>query len=97
MRRTATALGTLAAAGMLALAVPNSAHAAYGELVIGPTTYVNPSGCYGTRGWWPLHVRNWTDGVAAVYDAPGCTGVIIDFVYPNEIKTFSIGQSVYIR
>ncbi|HZG02861.1 MAG TPA: hypothetical protein VE546_04695 [Streptomyces sp.] len=50
MRRITTALGSLATATLMALAVPHSATAAQGLLIIGNTSFQNPSGCYGLQG-----------------------------------------------
>lgn len=83
MRRVATALGTLAAAGALALGLAGSAWGAQGTLFINGQPHENPRGCYGT-GQRPLEVTNFTDRLAVVYEGPNCTGQRIGSVRPDE-------------
>ncbi|MVO85916.1 hypothetical protein GPA10_14410 [Streptomyces sp. p1417] len=95
MRRIALTLGSLAAAGVLALSVPGFAVAAQGTLTIVPTVYENPSGCYNGQ-IWPLIVQNGTDTVAVVHDGPDCSGSVIGEVAPGDTGTFEFGASVSI-
>lgn len=96
MRRITTALGALAAASLLALTLPASAHAADGVLVINDTAHEGPSGCYNSDRS-PLSVSNHTDSVAHVYSGPGCSGDVIDIVYPGDSTVSEVGNSVYIN
>ncbi|MGG7570388.1 hypothetical protein [Streptomyces sirii] len=95
MRRLATTLGTIAAAAMLTLAVPNSAYAAEGVLVVNGTAYENPSGCYAVD-WFPSSVSNYTDAIAEVHSGPDCTGQVEWLVYPGETYHTETAQSVFI-
>ncbi|MET8701529.1 hypothetical protein ACFVUH_20015 [Kitasatospora sp. NPDC058032] len=97
MRRLTAVLGTLAAAGTMALAMPTTALAATGKLVIAPDTVItNPSGCYNST-IVPLIVFNETDGFALVYSGPNCTGNVIAVVPPGGGTTQEFGSSVYIK
>ncbi|MEU6999323.1 hypothetical protein [Nonomuraea sp. NPDC046570] len=96
MRRITTTLGTLAAAGMLALAIPGSASAATGQLIINGQLYINPSGCY-ESGRWPLHVINRTNGPVVVLNAPNCNGNVEAIVHPGQSTVSEHGASVYIH
>ncbi|MFD0402305.1 hypothetical protein ACFV84_04595 [Kitasatospora sp. NPDC059811] len=95
MRRISKALGAVALAAAVAVAVPGSAQAATGQLRVGFKTYNNPSGCYQSD-IWPLIVENLTDKPADVHDRPGCEGPVIGVVNPGETKTFEFGASVRI-
>ncbi|MFF7455399.1 hypothetical protein [Kitasatospora sp. NPDC008115] len=96
MRRLATVLGTLAAAGTMALALPGTASAANGELLISPNVVIdNPSGCYNAP-IFPLIVRNNTDEYALVYNGPNCTGHVIAVVPPGGQTTQEFGSSVFV-
>ncbi|MER8104597.1 hypothetical protein [Kitasatospora sp. NPDC094016] len=95
MRRISKALGAVALAAMVAVAVPGSAQAATGQLRVGFKSYNNPSGCYRSD-IWPLVVENRTDQPAQVYDQPGCSGSVIAVVAPGETGTYEFGASVKI-
>ncbi|MFI8928711.1 hypothetical protein ACIG3E_13665 [Streptomyces sp. NPDC053474] len=95
MRRIALALGSLVAAGTLALALPGSALAAEGVLIVGGVEYVDPEGCYDTD-IRPLTVDNHTDEVALVFSGPDCTGALLALVAPGESAVFEFGTSVYV-
>ncbi|MEV7941700.1 hypothetical protein AB0O82_36955 [Kitasatospora sp. NPDC088264] len=95
MRRISKALGAVALAAVVAVAVPGSAQAATGQLRVGFKSHNNPSGCYGSD-IWPLIVENRTDKPAQVYDQPGCAGSVIAVVPPGESGTFEFGASVKI-
>jgi len=89
-------LGTLAAAGTMAIALPTAALAAQGTLYIAPNqTINNPIGCY-NRQIPPLAVRNDTNKYALIYDGPNCTGQVIAVVPPGNTSTQGLGASVYI-
>ncbi|MFJ7905945.1 hypothetical protein [Kitasatospora sp. NPDC096204] len=73
MRRRIAAVGMLAAAGVLALAVP--AQAATGVLVVNGVAHQNPArGCYPTVS--PVVVQNLTDSTVDVYSAANCQGAL---------------------
>ncbi|GAA5058615.1 hypothetical protein HNP84_005479 [Thermocatellispora tengchongensis] len=95
MRRIASTLATVAAAGMLALSLPSAAHAANGVLLLNGELYFDPSGCYPSDRW-PLAVRNDTDQVVAIYETPDCTGEVLEFVFPDESSISEFGNSVYV-
>ncbi|GGS05634.1 hypothetical protein GCM10010252_50450 [Streptomyces aureoverticillatus] len=95
MRRFALTVGSLVAAGMLAFAVPGSAVAADGVLVVNDTAYEEPSGCYDSDRW-PLSVSNHTDSVAYVFSEPGCSGEVTEVVYPGDSTVSEFGNSVHI-
>ncbi|MCX4870627.1 MULTISPECIES: hypothetical protein [unclassified Streptomyces] len=96
MRRVATMLGTLAAAGMMAIALPGSASAAQGELIFGGGQVVeNPSGCIDAR-IWPLVLHNRTNEYAMVYSGPNCTGDVLAVVPPGGRTVQEFGASVFI-
>ncbi|MFD4409196.1 hypothetical protein ACFVXW_09715 [Streptomyces sp. NPDC058251] len=94
MRRISTVLGTLAAASLLALTVPVSAHAAEGVLLINNVAHEDPSGCYDSD-HLPMSVANNTDGVATVFSEAGCTGQVTAIVHPGE-SAAAAGNSVHI-
>lgn len=94
-RRMAKTLGAFAAAAALALAVPNSAYAAEGVLIINGSAYVNPSGCYPVD-WFPSSVTNHTDAVAVILTGPDCTGEVDAAVFPGETQYTELGNSVFI-
>ncbi|MEW2526157.1 hypothetical protein [Streptomyces sp. NPDC047071] len=94
-RRTALALGSVVAAGTLALALPGSALAAEGVLVVGGVAYADPDGCYDTESR-PLTVDNYTDEVALVFSGPDCTGDLLELVAPDESSVSEFGTSVYV-
>ncbi|MEV0439929.1 hypothetical protein AB0I84_01160 [Streptomyces spectabilis] len=95
MRRIALALGSVVAAGTLALAVPGSALAAEGTLVVGGVEYAEPSGCYDTDSR-PLTVDNHTDSSALVFAESGCDDAPIEIVGPGVSTVSEFGASVYI-
>ncbi|EPH42934.1 hypothetical protein STRAU_4018 [Streptomyces aurantiacus JA 4570] len=84
------------AAGMLAFAVPGSAVAADGVLIVNGTAYEEPSGCYDSDRW-PLSVSNYTDEVALVFSSPGCSGQVIELVNPGDETVSEFGASVYLH
>ncbi|WP_030622707.1 hypothetical protein [Streptomyces sclerotialus] len=78
-RHIAATLGTLAMAGVLALAVPSSAYAATGTLTVEnlltgeKTPHVNPSDCYTLGVTEALsRINNDTDMAVFVYNGPDC-------------------------
>ncbi|MFI0977387.1 hypothetical protein ACH4SP_10200 [Streptomyces sp. NPDC021093] len=94
-RRMAMALGALAAAATMTVAVPGSAYAAEGVLVVNGTAHENPSGCYAVD-WFPSSVTNNTDAIAEVHSGPNCTGQVEWLVYPGETYHTETAQSVFI-
>ncbi|ARF57951.1 hypothetical protein [Streptomyces gilvosporeus] len=96
MRRITTAFGALATAGMLALALPTSAHAANGTLIVNGVEHDSPSGCY-PSGQWPLRVTNRTDGPAYVMSGADCAGSVVAVAQPGQSAVSEFGSSVYIR
>jgi hypothetical protein len=93
MRRSLISLGSLAAAGMLALAVPQSAYAANGYLFLNHTTYKSPSGCYpaGDRG---ASVYNETDAVVEFFYNSACADMPVGFISHGFTHTVPAGGSV---
>ncbi|MET7365947.1 hypothetical protein ABZS61_08960 [Streptomyces sp. NPDC005566] len=94
-RRTATTLGALAAAAVLALTVPSSAYAAEGVLIINGGEYKDPSGCYSIT-WYPSSVTNHTDAIAEVHSGPKCTGLVEELLYPGKTHHSETAGSVFI-
>ncbi|MCX5206378.1 hypothetical protein OG897_33845 [Streptomyces sp. NBC_00237] len=94
-RRIATALGALAAATTLLVAMPGSAYAAEGVLIVNGDAYEDPSGCYAVD-WFPSSVTNHTDAIAEVHSGPDCTGQVEWLVYPGETYHTETAQSVFI-
>ncbi|MFD0005105.1 hypothetical protein ACFVJ4_22160 [Streptomyces sp. NPDC127178] len=94
-RRMAVALGALAAAAILAVAVPGSAYAAEGVLIVNGAAYENPSGCYSVDRF-PSSVANHTDAIAEVHSGPDCSGQVEWLVYPGETYQTETAQSVFI-
>ncbi|MFF8287316.1 hypothetical protein ACF1DY_28415 [Streptomyces albus] len=78
MRRPATVLGALAVTAVLAVAVPSSAHAANGYLLIDGTRHDNPSGCYQLP--QDAEVENHTDQPAEVYSDDNCQGQVMETI-----------------
>ncbi|GGW32752.1 hypothetical protein GCM10010503_05810 [Streptomyces lucensis JCM 4490] len=81
MRRIGSTLATLAAAGLLALAVPGSALAANGFLEIGGAVYPEPSGCFEVPRL--ATVFNMTDIPVLIHNVPGCGGGIVQVLPPG--------------
>ncbi|MFF4183737.1 hypothetical protein ACFYZ9_11155 [Streptomyces sp. NPDC001691] len=92
MRRRIAALGTLVAAGVLALAVP--AQAATGFLVVNGVLHENPGrGCYATSS--PVSVQNHTNSVVLVHAAANCQGPVTAEVDPGQSAT-TFGASYFV-
>jgi hypothetical protein len=72
LRRVATTLATLAAAGLLTLAVPGSASAAFGILWINGKPNHDPTGCFNLDK--ASSVKNETDRDARIHLEPDCRG-----------------------
>lgn len=94
-RRMAVALGALAAAVTLAVAVPGSAYAAEGVLIVNGKEQEDPSGCYAID-WYPSSVTNHTDAIAEVHSGPDCTGQVEWLVHPGETYYTETARSVFI-
>lgn len=88
-------LGAAAAAVTLGLAVPGSACAANGTLVVNGTAYEDPSGCYPVD-WFPSSVANHTDAIAEVHSGPDCSGPVEWLVHPGETYHTETAQSVFV-
>ncbi|CAL9676912.1 hypothetical protein [Streptomyces sp. enrichment culture] len=82
MRRSATVLGSLAAAALLAVTVPVSAHAANGTLVIDDRTIHNPHGCYNND--QDAGITNNTNRTAKLYEDDDCKGAVAETVEPGQ-------------
>ncbi|MEU9608187.1 hypothetical protein [Streptomyces sp. NPDC048057] len=96
MRRLASTLGVLVAAATLAVAVPQSAFAANGDLILNGVVHHDPSGCFdSTRR--PLFVDNRTDEYVYVFTGADCTGRVVEVVPPDERAVSEFGSSVYVR
>lgn len=96
MRGIALTIGALPLAGLLALAVPATADAATGKLVINGRYHHQPSGCYGAYGR-PLHIRNWTNQRVYVYQGRHCDGELHFIIHPRSHRTVWHGNSIYVR
>ncbi|MBW5249197.1 hypothetical protein JGS39_09260 [Streptomyces sp. P01-B04] len=96
MRRVATVLGCLAAAGMLALGTTTSASAADGTLWIDGTAHSNPHGCFEAGGAGTTSIINNTDAVARVFGEPHCQDYLGD-VRPASGRNVRGGRSVLIN
>lgn len=94
-RRMAMTLGALAACMTLAVAVPGSAYAAEGVLIVNGKEYKDPSGCYSIDRF-PSSVTNHTDAIAEVHSGPDCTGQVEWLVYPGETYRTETAQSVFV-
>ncbi|MEU3824958.1 hypothetical protein AB0F36_06490 [Streptomyces sp. NPDC029080] len=81
MRRIGSTLTTFAAAGVLTLAVPSSANAANGFVVIGGVVHTNPSGCIEIPTL--ASVFNVTDIPVKVHNVPGCLGGVVQIIPPG--------------
>jgi len=95
MRSVATALATVATAGVITVFLPASAMAANGTMNVDGQTYQNPSGCFNASRW-PMVVMNNTDGQAVILQGPDCQGNVDTVVYPNQSRVSEYGRSVYI-
>ncbi|GAA1900808.1 hypothetical protein [Streptantibioticus ferralitis] len=95
MRRIATTLGAVVAAATMALALPGSAFAATGNLVINGIGHKDPGGCYSTGPLVSIIV-NQTDRLAYIYSDADCFGEVQAIVQPG-LATLSFGSSVFIR
>lgn len=93
MRRRFVGAGLLAAAGVLALAVP--AQAATGALVVNGQAQENPRrGCYATPS--PrVFVENFTDSPVLVHAAANCQGPVTAEVDPGQTVQTS-GASYFV-
>lgn len=95
MRRVATVLGSVAAAGALALGLAGSATAATGTLTINDKTYNDPGGCYPSDSW-PMRIINRTNEVVFIFEGSNCTGGPLQAVTPGSGAISDFGGSVYI-
>lgn len=88
-------IATIFAAVLLALAVPTSAEAAIGSLVINGFTYPNPHGCYGP-GHTHLTVVNHTNQSATIYVGKNCDDRVDRTLAPGQSAYTNVGKSVYV-
>jgi hypothetical protein len=95
MPSIARTLGAVGVGAVLALGITQSASAAQGQLIIGSTTYNNPSGCY-MVGSLPTQLQNKTNGIAYVFSGTNCTGFVIQTLTPGSSAVDSYGYSVYV-
>ncbi|WP_371529350.1 hypothetical protein OG302_28325 [Streptomyces sp. NBC_01283] len=93
--RVAVALGALAATVTLTVAVPGSAYAAQGVLIVNGNEHGDSSGCYAIDRF-PSSVTNHTDAIAEVHSGPDCSGQVEWLVYPGETYRTETAQSVFI-
>ncbi|MFB6890481.1 hypothetical protein ACFCX4_14320 [Kitasatospora sp. NPDC056327] len=95
-RRTATVLGAWLTAAALAVAVPNSAYAAHGVLIIDGSAHQDPSGCYTLGDFVRPVVTNLTDSVIQVRSGTDCSGGVEALVVPGQIYAPVSGRSVLV-
>ncbi|MET8703580.1 hypothetical protein ACFVUH_33760 [Kitasatospora sp. NPDC058032] len=96
-RRTVTVLGAWLAAAALAVAVPNTAYAAHGVLIIDGSAHQDPSGCLQLGDFVRPTVTNLTDSGVQVWTGSGCTGQIEHVLAPGDTYAPIAGRSVYVR
>ncbi|MEU1461687.1 hypothetical protein ABZ467_13520 [Streptomyces sp. NPDC005727] len=94
MRRIGSTLTTLAAAGVLALAVPGSAFAANGFLAIDGVRHDDPRGCFEIARL--STVLNFTDTPALVHNVPGCAGGVVQVIPPGLAVQVPGTHSIFI-
>ncbi|WP_406113526.1 hypothetical protein [Kitasatospora purpeofusca] len=95
-RRTATVLGAWLAAAALAVAVPNTAYAAHGILIIDGAAHQDPRGCLPLGDFVQPVVTNYTDSVVQVRAGTSCAGPVEKFVVPGETYAVLGGRSVLV-
>jgi hypothetical protein len=93
MRRIGSTITTLAAAGVLALAVPGSAFAANGFLAIDGVQHNDPKGCFEIAHL--STVFNVTDTPALVHNVPGCAGGFVEVIPPGLAVQVPGTHSIY--
>lgn len=96
MRRMTKSLGVCAAAAMVALAIPGSAYAANGLLIIDGVAHRDPSGCYPLGDFVPPVVTNRTDAVVEVWSGYNCEGQVEWLIYPGETYHPNGNKSVFV-
>jgi len=94
MRRTMSALGTVAAAGLFAVIAASPASAANGMLLLNGEPHHDPNGCFETHPG--TYVDNQTDQAAYIYEAPNCNGQVIAVVAEYSAE-YTDGFSLFIR
>ncbi|MFJ9950012.1 hypothetical protein [Kitasatospora sp. NPDC091207] len=95
-RRTATVLGAWLAAATLAVAVPNTAYAAHGVLIIDGGAHQDPSGCITLGDFVRPLVTNLTDSVVQVRTGTDCSGRIEALIVPGQSYAPIAGRSVLV-
>ncbi|MET8992225.1 hypothetical protein ABZW49_42835 [Nonomuraea wenchangensis] len=96
MQRITTTIGALAAAGMLAFALPSTAHAAIGWMTINGRTFMDPSGCHTETVFQPLNVNNRTDRRAIIFPLPDCNGELVAVLPKDSADSYYGATSVLI-
>ncbi|UGY92882.1 hypothetical protein [Streptomyces gobiensis] len=93
-RRLFSVLGAIAAAVLLTVAVPTSAYAADGKILVDGQEYENPSGCYNVGLPAPHHgYINDTDRGLSVFLLPDCEGTVLTGVVPPGQREELLGAS----
>ncbi|MFE6749148.1 hypothetical protein ACFVGM_25115 [Kitasatospora purpeofusca] len=95
-RRTATVLGAWLATAALAVAVPNTAYAAHGILIVDGAAHQDPRGCIPLGDFVRPVVTNYTDSVVQVRAGTSCEGAVEKFVVPGESYAALGGRSVLV-
>ncbi|MFD0338976.1 hypothetical protein ACFVH0_09800 [Streptomyces sp. NPDC127117] len=97
MRRTLITVGSLAAAGMLALGLSQSAYAAEGVLIVNGQAFENPAaGCYATDEA-DAQVDNQTNTDLEVYADSECSAGPVGDIPAGSSGEVAPGGSVRIR
>lgn len=87
MRPTVPALLAVpAAAGIIAAPAANAAD---GALFADGVVYENPVGCVEVGDGSDVEIRNRTDVVVHLHDAPGCSGDVVALA-PNDAAYFAV-------
>ncbi|GAA3107682.1 hypothetical protein [Streptomyces echinatus] len=94
MRRIGSTFSTLAATGVIALAVPGSACATNGFIVIDGVVHTHPSGCIEIPHL--SSVFNVTDIPALVHNVPGCAGGVVQIIPPGLAAQVPGTHSVFL-
>ncbi|MEU9564035.1 hypothetical protein AB0D16_18680 [Streptomyces sp. NPDC048161] len=95
-RRLMSTLGALAAGLLLAVAVPGSAQAATGDVIINDIEFTrSPHGCVVFPSERLLDVDNSSDRTVTVYRGPDCAGDVAGEVPVDHRRTYE-GKSVFI-
>ncbi|MCX4632509.1 MULTISPECIES: hypothetical protein [unclassified Streptomyces] len=91
-----TVLAACVAASALVLAVPSSASAAHGMLIIDGAAHHSPSGCFPLGDFVPPVVSNYTDSVIEVWSGYDCTGQVDWRIHPGETYHPNGNRSIFV-